>query len=281
MPLIPAPTTYVDGNVLSASTLNSDFGTFRTYANTYLLFKDVAGTVSVGHTFTATQTFTPGAGFALDVTTGGVRIQAGGITATGNLLLTGEARSLDATVDTRVRSVNASSAGQVGTFSSHDLWLVSGGTQRIAINTSGHVVPLAANTYHLGLTGSRFQDGWFNGNMTIGGNLSFSGTLTGGTFGATTFGGAVTVTTGGVAVTGTSSIAGVFTASDTCILGATGMANTATTGYVQIPTTPGNPSGIPTNVGTRASCNIDAGSSPPRFCAYIAGSRYYIEFTPA
>jgi len=39
-----------------------------------------------------------------------------------------------------------------------------------------HVVPSADNTYDLGAAGQRWKDGWFRGNVNVGGNLAVSGT---------------------------------------------------------------------------------------------------------
>lgn len=263
MPVIPALTTYVDGNTLPASSLNNDFGTLRTYANAYLLFKDVAGTVSVGHTWTATQTLTPGSGYALDITTGGMRIQAGGLEVTGNALVTGEIRSIDSSVNTRLRSVNASSVGQVGTFSNHDLWFVTNSTQRIALTSAGHLVPISSGSYDLGLTGARWKDGWFGGNLTVSGNITFSGSLTGGTFGATTFSGLITGNSGLTISSGTTAlqatnVTGVLTSSGSAALGSSSdLATGATDGFLYIPRMNGTPTGVPTLQGNRVAMCFD------------------------
>lgn len=275
---ISGMSTYADGQTLPAAKLTNDFTNIVTAFNTFAVQTNKAVTVTVGHTFTATQTYTPASGFALDVTTGGFRVQAGGGEVTGNLLVTGEVRSIDSSVNTRVRSVNASSVGQVGTFSNHDLWFVTNSTQRIALTAAGHLVPISSGSYDLGLTGSRWRDGWFGGNLTVAGNITFSGSLTGGTFGATTFGGLITGNSGltissgtsalqattatTLSVSSTAQVTGVLTSLTSAALGAASeLASSATAGFVYIPRTSGAPSGTPTAHTDRCALVVDASNN--------------------
>jgi hypothetical protein len=83
MPQIPSLHAWQDGEVITAARLNND-ATIRTYANTYGMWADAACTVSVTHTYTASQAFSAGwtAGAACTVS-------SGGITVTGNSTITG------------------------------------------------------------------------------------------------------------------------------------------------------------------------------------------------
>lgn len=86
MPSIAAyPTDWTVNQVLTESALEAQFNHIRDGVNASCVFKDVASqTVSVGVTFTATQTYTPGSGVGISVTTGGVTI-VGNSTITGTL----------------------------------------------------------------------------------------------------------------------------------------------------------------------------------------------------
>ena len=75
-------TTWSSNQTLTASALNGEFNAFLNWANTYAVQTDVAKTITVGHTWQATQTLTPGSGYAIDITAGGLRETAGGITGT-------------------------------------------------------------------------------------------------------------------------------------------------------------------------------------------------------
>jgi hypothetical protein len=86
MPLCPPlSVTRTPHTLIKASQDHADFSNLRDTLNTYALFKDVAGTISVTHTFTATQDFTDGI------------VVANGATISGGLTVTG-----GATVDTLV-----------------------------------------------------------------------------------------------------------------------------------------------------------------------------------
>ena len=68
---------FTDGNVLYAAQLDSNFGDIRTVVNSAVVHTDKAS-----QTITKTITYTPDAGAAIDVTTGGITITAGGLTVT-------------------------------------------------------------------------------------------------------------------------------------------------------------------------------------------------------
>ena len=68
---------FTDGNVLYAAQLDSNFGDIRTVVNSAVVHTDKAS-----QTITKTITYTPDAGAAIEVTTGGITITAGGLTVT-------------------------------------------------------------------------------------------------------------------------------------------------------------------------------------------------------
>lgn len=83
MPICPSLLSFAPLEVISSSSHNSNFSNLRDTLNTYVLFKDVVGVVSVSHTFTPGQTFSQG----LTITTGGATITAGNLTLTaGNVV---------------------------------------------------------------------------------------------------------------------------------------------------------------------------------------------------
>lgn len=61
--------------------------------------------------------------------------------------------------------------------------IVAGGTEQLRIE-SALVAPIANNTVDLGSSSNKFKDGYFAGNVTVGGNVTLTGTI-GGTFNGT------------------------------------------------------------------------------------------------
>ena len=112
MALIPAATyTFTDGTTALAAEVNANFANLRSAINSSVLFLDVAGTVSVTHTFTAAQTFTGGinlTGGASNLVVGGTASVAGVLTATGGVVgaLTGNASTATALATARAFSIS-------------------------------------------------------------------------------------------------------------------------------------------------------------------------------
>lgn len=130
MPLIGTLTEFVQLTTILSADVNANFAVVRDAVNTYALFKDVAGTVSAGHTFSALQTFTGGvtlsgssnlsvAGTSTltgNVTMGGTLGVTGMITASGGVTgaLTGNASTATALATSRTLALGGVLAGSVG-----------------------------------------------------------------------------------------------------------------------------------------------------------------------
>lgn len=98
MPIVPALPTFTANTLAVAEDITTALTNIRDTVNTYGVLTDVARTVTVTHTYTASQTFTGGfsAGAACTISTGGLTLTAGGltvsadgITVTGNSTITG------------------------------------------------------------------------------------------------------------------------------------------------------------------------------------------------
>lgn len=165
MALIPALTSFTPGTLAKAGEVTGNFSSIRNTLNTYGMFTDVAATVTVGHLYQATQTFTPGSGYAVDITTGGARIQAGGLLVTaGNVALT---------------------AGNL-TFGAASAKVIPGATSLLFrdtadANTNLSITDAGAVTVRAGLTvsGSGIA---VTGNSTIAGTLGSITTITANVF---------------------------------------------------------------------------------------------------
>lgn len=105
MPLPAAPATLSDGHTLTASDWNDTHTLWYTALANYALFKDVASQV-----VTKTVTFTPDASYGIDVSTGGLRVQAGGVTVTGNSTITGTLTALTGITSTGTAALAAITA---------------------------------------------------------------------------------------------------------------------------------------------------------------------------
>lgn len=82
MPVTPALYSFSASTTIRSSEVNSNFTNLRDTVNTYAVLTDVAKTITVTHTYSASQTFTGGftAGATCTVSTGNVAITAGNLT---------------------------------------------------------------------------------------------------------------------------------------------------------------------------------------------------------
>lgn len=110
MPTIPAMVSFTASTTAKAAEVNSNFNNVVSTMNTYGVFRDVASQV-----ITKTLAFTPDASYGIDVTTGGVRVQAGGVTVTGNSTITGTLTALTGITSSGTAALaNVTASGTLG-----------------------------------------------------------------------------------------------------------------------------------------------------------------------
>jgi hypothetical protein len=65
----------------------------------------------------------------------------------------------------------------VGTTDATDVKLVTNNTERVIVNSAGHLLPAANNTYNLGSSTLQWGSAWLGGNLSVGGSGSITGSL--------------------------------------------------------------------------------------------------------
>lgn len=91
MPTIAALTTFTSNTQAKAAEVNANFSTIRTTVNSFAAFVDTACTITGAWTFSTAPTISGAMffGATVTITTGGLTINAGGFTVTGNSSVTG------------------------------------------------------------------------------------------------------------------------------------------------------------------------------------------------
>jgi len=154
MPLIPALTTYVANTKLTASALNSDFSSVRTYVNSYCAFIDLAATITGTWTFNTAPVF-------------GVKaVFANGADVTGNLAVTG-------TITFGTIAVPAGSV-TAGTFAAGAYTFPGAVTAGSLVTNNGQL--RANRTTATGVTGATTLDlaTYNHRRVTLGGNTTLT-----------------------------------------------------------------------------------------------------------
>jgi hypothetical protein len=105
----------------------------------------------------------------------------------------------------------------VGTTNATDVKLVTNNTERVIVNSAGHLLPAANNTYNLGSSTLQWGSAWLGGNLSVGGSGSITGNLSVGGNGSIT--GNLSVSGSTVTLSG---IPGGSTATDVLVRTGTG-----------------------------------------------------------
>lgn len=121
---MPAITSAVAGNTITASAWNTAFTTIRNHYNTYAAENVGTQTIAGAKTFSAAAVFSLG----LTATAGGITVSAGGLTVTGNSTITGTLGSLTGITSTGTASfANVTASGTLGVTGTSTLGVVSAG----------------------------------------------------------------------------------------------------------------------------------------------------------
>jgi len=253
-------TSFTSGTTAKASEVNGNFDEIKTKTNTYGMWVDSACTVSVGHTFSAAQTF--GAGISL----------------TGTLTMATAASTLVPGATSFTIRNNADSADNLkvldsGATTIRNALTVSAGGATITGNstitgTLGGLTGLTMASGTLSAVDLTVSGTFTPNGLTSNGNLTFSGasrriipgtsSLTIRNVGNTVD--AISVQSTVVAIGGSATISEVQigTGSNTTI-GNTGMSTNATAGFLVLPGT--NGAGAPTGAVNQYSCCVDDANS--------------------
>lgn len=182
MGLISALTSFTPGTLAKASEVSGNFTSIRNTMNTYGVFTDVAATISAGHTFTATQTFTPGAGVGFNVTTGGV-------TVTGNSTITGTLTALTGITSTGTAALaDITASGTLGVTGTSTLGATNTGALTSTTFTPSGLAQAgqqsAQKRYNATDSGASITLNWNNGNdqrlrLTANCTITFSNPVAG------------------------------------------------------------------------------------------------------
>lgn len=184
---------FVDGNVLYAAQLDSNFAAIRTVVNNQVLHLDKSSQI-----ITKSVTFTPDAGVGftvstggatitaggLTVTAGGITVSAGGVTVTGNSTITG---TLGGLTGLTVASGGATITAGGLTITAGGLTVTAGGATITAGNLTLVAGQAAGTRYNAGDSSTAQTINWNNGNMQrskLTGNctFTFSNPVTGGSY---------------------------------------------------------------------------------------------------
>lgn len=172
MPTIPALTS-ISGEV-SAAPHNNNYGAIRTYVNSYCGFIDTTNTWALQQTFSSGIVVSSGTA-ALPATTCTTLSATTSITCTNGTTANILAQTTGGTIAAKIYADGSNSWGGIGTFTNHNLVLVTNSIVRGRITSGGNV----EFDNNLTVTGTTTLGAVTSGAITATGNSTITGTLGG------------------------------------------------------------------------------------------------------